>query len=443
MMAAADTSLLDDRALADAARRGDLAAFEELHRRHAPTTWRFAVAVCGARALAAGATVSAFASTLAGSKAADDVPVNVQLLSSARHAAFDPGLQAVAVELRDGPASSTVSDAFNSLPERWRSALWLAAAERLPTHEVGPALGVPAASVGPLTMRAHAGLADKVIGVYAASADDDACRKAAAALLAYSTDRLSPREAAKVRRHLDGCERCQHLLGDLDDLTPSLRLLALPLPAGLLATSESRWRASLVRTSGPLGLTLPNGQPVPPWAERAVAGAAAAVVALGISAAVLVAGRGGRVRDDGLTRSVTAEAPLGGADGENALGGSVGLDGGPASPAPTLADNAPHLGPMVRSADPAPSAPPASVSPAVITPAPVAPPSAEPTPAPAPPAEPAAEVTVGVDDVLGVTVGDQCTGIEIAGTVIGCAPETTDEPVEVITGGTLLDSLGL
>jgi DNA-directed RNA polymerase specialized sigma24 family protein len=442
MMAAADISLLDDRALADAARRGDLAAFEELHRRLAPTTWRFAAAVCRDPALAAGATAAAFASTLNAASPATELPIRAQLLSAARHAAFDPSLQPVAVELREAPAAAiTVGRAFTSLPERWRSALWLVEAEQLPVEETGPALEVPAASVASLAVRAHAGLADRVVGVYAADADDDACRQATSSLLAYSTDQLAAREAAKVRRHLDGCDHCQHLLADLDDLAPSLRLLALPLPAGLLAVSESRWRASLVRASGPLGLTLPNGRPVPPWAERAMAGAAAAVVALGISAAVLVAGRGGRVRDDGLARSAAAEEPFNAGDGESALGGSVGLGGGSPGPASTVPDFAPHRGPVVRAVDPAPAAtPPAVVAPTVITPAPVAP---TPTPAPPEPVEPAVEVTVGVDGVLGVTVGDQCTGIEIVGTVIGCQPATTGEPVEVIPAGTLLDSLGL
>jgi hypothetical protein len=48
-----------------------------------------------------------------------------------------------------------------------------------------------------------------------------------------------------------------------------------------------------------------------------------------------------------------------------------------------------------------------------------------------------------VEGVLGLTVGDECTGVEIAGTVIGCAPATTGAPVEVIPGGSLLGALGL
>jgi hypothetical protein len=194
-----------------------------------------------------------------------------------------------------------------------------------------------------------------------------------------------------------------------------------------------------------LGLTLPNGQPVPAWAERAVAGAAAAIVAIGISSAVLVAGRGGRVRDDGLARSVASEVL--GADGENALGGSVGLDGGATTPLPSAPDALASLGQSARSAAPAlPASEPTSVAPETVTPAPVVtPPSEAPTTpsAPVEEAEPAVEVTVGVEGVLGLTVGDECTGVEIAGTVIGCAPATTGAPVEVIPGGSLLGALGL
>jgi hypothetical protein len=85
----------------------------------------------------------------------------------------------------------------------------------------------------------------------------------------------------------------------------------------------------------------------------------------------------------------------------------------------------------------APPAPP-------VTPTPAAPaaPSTDAPPA-TPAAEPAVEVTVGIDGVLGLTIGEQCTGLELAGTVMGCEPLTTGAPLEIITDGTLLDSLGL
>ena len=441
-MAAAESSLLHDRALMEQARHGDRSAFDELYHRLGPATWRYALAVAREPAVAAGAVVAAFASVLSAEPGtAASIPVRAQLLAAARQAAFDPALRPVAVGVHGAPAPSAVRDAFAALPERWRSALWLVVAERLPSPEAGPALGVPAASVTPLTMRAHAGLREQIVGAYAEAADDDACRHAAERLVDYGAGRLATRESNRVRKHLDGCERCQGLLAELDDLTPSLRL-ALPLPIALAAITESRWRTSLVHSAGPLGLTF-KGRPVPAWAERAVAGSAAAVIALGIASAVLVAGRGTRVRDDGLARSVTAESPLGAGNGESAVGGSV--DTSAALPKPTsttAADGGGVATPVQRAVPPV-----ANIStPHVFAPAPEPAPAAPATPA-APSApeavEPALEVTVGIEGLVGLTIGDACTGLDVLGTVIGCAPKTTDAPLDVILDGALLNSLGL
>lgn len=440
-MGVQDRDLLQDEALADQARHGSHAAFQELYQQLAPTAWRFALAVTRDPALAAGAVASAFASALGRPGSAPHLPARAQVLAAARHAAFEPGLEAVAVAC--GPigssAPSSVRTAFGALPERWRSALWLTEVEGLEPVEAGPALGLPAHDVAPLATRARLGLGEQVVAAHAADAPA-ACRGALDRLVDYGADRVSPREAGRVRRHLDGCDSCQGLLADLDDLIPSVRRLALPLPVELLAVSEQRWRAGLVHSPGPLGLTLPSGRPVPAWAERAAAGAAAAVVALGITSAILVAGRGGRVRDD-LARSAASGEPL--ADGESAAGGDPGLgdlSGRPTStaePAPVSARDA-TVRRTVTTA-PAPAEAPVVTPPTPVLP-PTTPPSVEP---PAPEPAPVVEVTVGIDGVLGLTVGDQCTGIELAGTTIGCEPATTGAPLEVIPGGALLDPLGL
>lgn len=441
MQAAADSSLLHDRALVDQARHGDRAAFDELYRRLAPGTWRFALAVSRDPAVAAGAVVAAFASTLgAPPGTAADVPVRAQLLASARHAAFDPALRTIAVGVQTAP-ESPVREAFAELPERWRSALWLVVAERLSSHEAGPALGVPAAAVTPLTVRAHAGLGEHVIDAYADAVEDKGCQHAADRLIDYEAGRLTAREAARVRRHLDGCSPCRGAVAVLDDLTPALRQLALPLPIGLAAVTDAHWRSALVPAGGPLGLTWPNGRPVPAWVERTAAGAAAAVIALGIASAVLVAGRGSKVKDDGLARSVAAELPIG--DGESAAGGANDLGVLPSTPpSTTAADGGGVQRPLPRSDDSAPVlAPPHTVAPSTPVASPTTP--VAPTTPTADVTEPAVEVTVAVDGLLGVTIGDQCTGIDIAGLVIGCAPATTGAPLEIITDGSLLNSLGL
>jgi hypothetical protein len=47
-----------------------------------------------------------------------------------------------------------------------------------------------------------------------------------------------------------------------------------------------------------------------------------------------------------------------------------------------------------------------------------------------------------VGDAVAVTVGEECTGLELLGTVIGCPPPESDAPLTLDTG-TLLPGLGL
>jgi DNA-directed RNA polymerase specialized sigma24 family protein len=457
MMAAQGTEqLFHDRVLADKARSGDQQAYDELVHRLAPEAWRFAVAVARDRRVAAAALASAIGTTFGSSPASLATPnqsVRAQLLAAVRQAAADPALVPLDLDTTVGPNPGAVGLAFASLPERWRSALWLIEVEDVVAADAALALGVPVSGVEPLVARAGAGLVEQVIDVHADLAGDDACRRTLDRLSEYAAGRLPGRDEARIRRHLDACPQCWSVLAELDDLTPVLRSLALALPFEVLEEAERRWRASRVRAVGPLHLTLPSGRPVPAWAERTVAGAAAAIVALGISSAVLMAGRNGRTKDDGLARSVPTETPLSSGNGESALGGSSGLSGlldgvTPSLPGASTGGIAPAAAEVVRPvvAPTAPAVAPVDV-PAAPTPDPAAgspDPAGPTTPPPPPPApEPGAQVTVGLPGVATVTVGDQCTGIDLAGTVLGCAPPASEEPVQVDLGGSLLSGLGL
>ncbi len=453
--ASRDADVVRERALVERARQGERAAFEELYQRLAPAAWRLALAVTREPALAAGAVASAFASTLAtGHSASSNAPIRGQVLAAVRLHAADPAVAGVAVGVVPAAEPTSLASAYAALPERWRSALWILDAERINPQEAAVVLGVPAAAVAPLAMRARAGLGEHVIAVEASHAESVECRRTAERLVDYADNRLGTRDAGRVRRHLDGCDRCQGLLAELDDLAPSLRLLALPVPMALAASTEARWRSALVQPAGPLRLTLPSGRPVPAWAERTVAGAAAAIIALGISSAILTAGRNGRVRDDGLARSTTSEAPLGAGDGENALGGGIGgdglasldplIDGGRAAQSASQASGD-AVGPAVSPLAPSPSAPAAGL-PSTGSPTPTPPSTGQPGPSEEPPAaegDPAAQVSIGLGGAIGVAIGEECTGLDLGGTIVGCDPEITDAPLEVRTGAPVLPSLGL
>lgn len=463
MVAERDLRLLQDHVLVDSARRGGVAAFEELFRRHGVSAWGLAVAVTRQADAAERAVVGAFSAALGGTSPALQAgrSARPRLLAAVRHAAVHADGEAASegtggLHLHStAPSIALVRRAFAALPERLRSVVWLVDVQGASLEETAEVLEVAPAAVAALADRARLGLHEQILHDGLRPPSPLACRRTSELLDAYVSDALDTAKERRVRRHLDGCDACRERLSALDDVVPALRNVVLGLPVTLLDAARDRWSASIVRDKGPLGLALPGREPVPVWAQRALAGAVGAVVALGITGATILAGRGSRNGADSA-RQTTAESPLGG-EGESALGSSLDdliLDGpgfvtpsmgtaGAASADAGGADGA-------RSGDPLPStrggSPEGGVTlprsggstgPSGTTPPPTTPPPTTPptTPPPPPPAS-GGQVTVGVGGVATVTIGEDCTGADVLGTVVGCAPTTSDDPVTLDVGGT-------
>jgi DNA-directed RNA polymerase specialized sigma24 family protein len=420
----ADIGLLQGPALADRARRGDARAFAELYRREGPRAWRFAQAVTADAARAEDAVADAFAKVLTPPTPGleSHAPIDQQLLAATRDAA----IERVARRAPE-PDHPLPVQAFRRLPERWRSAMWLADVEGIDDDSIGSVLGLSTAATWALVARARAGLRERFVESHLARSGDAACRRAAEHLEAYANGNLGARAGGAVRRHLDGCERCRDRLAELDDLALGIRAAVTPLPPlTVFGATERAWAVAGLGAAGPLGITL-RGRPVPAWAERAVAGAAAAVITLGITAAVVAGGRG-NAKDPRLARQSTNEAPLHGGAGESALGGQVPLvvPNPPTTvPVPTAsvvsASTTSSTAPVATSTTAPPAAPTVTTPQAAAPePAPAAP--AEPAPEPAA-EEPLVEVKVGIEGLVGVSVGDKCTGISVLGTPLLCDPE--------------------
>jgi hypothetical protein len=142
--------------------------------------------------------------------------------------------------------------------------------------------------------------------------------------------------------------------------------------------------------------------------------------------------------------------PLDTGDGEVALGGTDGMSdlvidvvGRAPSPPPAAtgpADAAPPAAALPRSSGAAPSTAVTSRPGAgAPDPGPATPPPPPPGPGtpPPPPSDPAPQITVGVGDALAVTVGAECTGVELLGTVVGCPPPESDAPLALDTATAL------
>ncbi len=437
-----------ERALVDQAVRGDRGAFDALFATHAEPAWRLAMAIGGRPDEAETAVAESFGWVLAqpDKVGATRKPVGGQLLLATRHAMVEregptgPALHSVrtrpAPHLADAP-DDPVLDAFRRLPARWRTAVWLSDVEGRELVEVAAVLGLSPRGATQLASRARAGLREQHAQAQLAEATTADCQRTTLRLSGYVSGTLAGRDPVRVRRHLDRCAECRARLDEVDDLAARLGRFAPPVPSTLHDAAVTAWVARLKPAGGPLGLTLPGGRPVPAWAERSLAGATAAVVALGIMGAVIAGGRG---KDRSVPVAGT-DSSIGAADGESALGddgygavsdefpsydellamrdasaaadagsGSSGTGtaaGGPSSPSPA-APTSP--GDLPRG----PSSPAPPVTP--DGPGPSTPPTTPP-PAEAPPL-----ISVRLDDDTAVSVGGACTGAEVLGQVVGCEP---------------------
>jgi DNA-directed RNA polymerase specialized sigma24 family protein len=391
---AADVGTTLEQDLIERARGGDRSAFVEIVRREVPAAWRLAVAVTRSPTSAGPAVARAIAKVVgAGAPGTDPrASLRPRILAATRQAALDgdgtstPLLHA----LPSGAAYDSVTmQAYRGLPERWRAVLWLTDVERLQLVDAAAALDLSQPATADLAERARAGLRERFTLAHLAVAGTPDCERVATRLDAYADEDLSIREANKVRRHLDGCEPCRDRLAELDDLIPSLRRSAPPIPATLAAEVEKAWAEARVTSAGPLHLTLPSGRQVPAWIERAVAGAAAAVITIGISGAIIAGGRS-KPREDHLARDLASESPSG-ADGESALGtpGDLPLLLPDGSPVPTFGGASAGGGPNSSIRPAGGHALPRSIAPTTSTTtpragAPTAPTAGPDRPAPAP-----------------------------------------------------------
>lgn len=253
-----------DADLARLATAGDLAAFEELYRRHVEAAWRMALAVNSNPHDAADAVSDAFTRVF---QVLPDRPEAADrflpyLLAAVRNAAIDtlrrggrqratdPWDQAEAGDDGWGPPdvlladveASLVARAFRSLPERWRSVLWLTEVEDIPAREVAGLLGLSPNGVAQLAVRARAGLRQRYLQAHLRqTAVHLHCQETVSKLGAYAAGALSPRDLSKVDQHLAGCDECRSRLAELHDMAPTLRRSVLPLPLALGALSAAKW----------------------------------------------------------------------------------------------------------------------------------------------------------------------------------------------------------
>jgi RNA polymerase sigma factor (sigma-70 family) len=445
---------LTDPELASRAADGDVDAFAALYRRHAEAAWRVAQAVASNADDAADAVSEAFARLLANiarGRVDPSVPFRPYLLVTTRNAAIDvlrrrkrlDHVDLTAVErastlsgpserLVEGADAAFVATAFRSLPERWRSVLWLTAVEGMSAREVGERLGLSANGAAQLAVRARNGLRERYLQAHLAATSAVDCKETVAQLGAYAAGQLPPKTIARVDQHLAGCPGCRARLAEVEDVGSGLRRILLPLPVLLAPAALERYRTALGAIGHATHSVLLGGERTTRLAGllwRPLVSVTSGMLALGVITAAVIGGSGTQKGPAAVARP-TPLAP----SQEPALN-AFATPAQAASQATAVA--APAIGSTAVGAAPPPGSTPVVIAsvptPPAVPAAPPAPPAPSKPTAPTPPAKPLAQLAVGTN--LGaakasVAVGlgpNACVAVSVNGSS-SCAPKAPANP---------------
>ena len=323
---------LEERDLLDRCRTGDRDAFDALFRRHYSSAMRFAAHISGSLD-PEDVTAEAFAriwSALSGGGGPDgalgpylrttirNVAINTatrnrEATAEDEHIDFwmrresrvaDDGFSAAMAE------HQLVADAFDTLPDRWRSVLWMVDVEGRRTSDVARHLGMTPNSTTALTKRARSALGQAWLQAHVNTrSSNPECEWVLEHIGKHTRRSLSAAQEERVRRHLRECDSCERASHRVAHLAVSLRIAAMigggsaaAMAAALLAEPTTAAAAthavepggteSLGGTTGtdaaPGAAAAPGSRRVHATSRMAVgAAAAAAVVVGGIALAVI------------------------------------------------------------------------------------------------------------------------------------------------------------
>ncbi|GAA2736510.1 RNA polymerase sigma factor [Actinocorallia aurantiaca] len=268
--------MIEDAELTARVRDGDEQAVEELYRRHHAAVLAFAGRLCRQPQTAEDLASEAFARTLRTVRSGTGGPSGgwrPYLYAVARNTASAwsqaDGRAVLTAEFEDLPGgdepeppseeAALAVDAYESLPERWKTVLWHTLIEDESPDRVAALLGTTANNVNVLAFRAREGLRRAFLTAHAARASAPECRTYADHL-AKAVRKPGARHPRALRQHLDACPSCARTHAALLDLNTTLRTslpIALFLPPANSAapvvpveTTASTWLTTKLTLAG-------------------------------------------------------------------------------------------------------------------------------------------------------------------------------------------------
>ncbi len=256
----ARTGDAEDRALLEALRAGEDAAFGELFSRHSAAVYRLALGMVTDRAEAEDLTAEAFFRVLQAIRRGSGPVDNVRgyLLIVARRVAWEWSLRRKDVPVSDEELThraptdpdntgqfterNLIRRAFTSLPERWRNVLWKMEVEGERPAAVATNFGLSANATAALARRARQGLRAAYLQAHlAADRSATGCRSVLEKLGAYTAGSTSGIERRRIRAHLSTCASCTAMHAELREVCSGLRAHAafVVAPVAVVAGSAA------------------------------------------------------------------------------------------------------------------------------------------------------------------------------------------------------------
>jgi RNA polymerase sigma factor (sigma-70 family) len=236
---------LTDAELLDQARHGDEAAFTELYVRHQPAALRLARTykrLGDPDDLVNGAFERVLTALRRGSGPTESFRAYLfvtlrRLAGETAGGSTDESLDQVPepiIEVADSPELAAadrelITEAFESLPDRWQAVLWHTAVEGRQPRELAGALGVSANAAAAMAYRAREKLRQAYLQAHLLATPAPEHLPYREQLGAYVRDGLSTRDREAVEKHLEDCESCRALLAELQDVNRTLTRSVLPL----------------------------------------------------------------------------------------------------------------------------------------------------------------------------------------------------------------------
>jgi RNA polymerase sigma factor (sigma-70 family) len=233
-----------DEALVQRVRRGDNGAFEELYRRHSRVAVSVARKILGSPHDAEDAVSEAFTNVLSALRrqVGPREKFRPYLLTCVRNSCLQRIRRSKLAYKRelafadDEPLqderiveNAVAAAAFQSMPDRWQSALWMAEVQQLDPVTIAERLDVNVAAAGALVYRARQGFTEAYLTQHLSHAGRPECAALAPKLAQYVRGTAGLMASRQVKNHIDECPACMSAIAELTDVNSSLRSLTPPL----------------------------------------------------------------------------------------------------------------------------------------------------------------------------------------------------------------------